>query len=213
MVGGGAIASVILAGCTTGDGVDTSAAGQIAYACGLSEQITTPDSWDTPVGDDADPGAIAAQATISLLGGSGLYKLPDHPELTEAARELARAFQSFDQDAFQEALYEISEGCDDIKLPEEPTFDGEGQVTYACALSRSIDAERVNHDSGSPQLKNHAWHEAYSVAALVGAANGGSLPEAKELAEAARKIVRATDLADRAAIPPALEDFIDSCPT
>lgn len=180
-----ALLALSLAGCSEDSGLDTSPQGQVAYACALSAQIEDATTWQSTVGDEADPSAVAAVAVATLLGGNSLYTPPGHPDLTAAATDLLQAFQAFDVEGLQEATVAIQDGCSSVGVPEDLAVDQAGQITYACALVAAAESEHGEVSSWGRIGEDPAWLEISSGAALVGAMNGGAIPGAEHLDDAA----------------------------
>lgn len=212
-VGASALGIVALVGCapTSGAGADVSVAGQVSYACALSEEAGVPSEGSSAIGDDAAPEAVAAAGAVALLGGVYGYSIEDHPELSTSAASYVRGLATQNIAVLDESLEDVRAGCSDAGI--EPTGDvsPEGQRAYACALADGILSEHGAVDSWGELLDDPAWYQSSAVAALGGALTGTVLTGAEDLSENAAQIQRGTQTRDLELVQTGLDGVVASC--
>lgn len=197
-------------------GPDVSQAGQVEYACALARHVQDEhgdaDSWGEPVGDDADPAMRETASVASLLGGSGGFVLPEHEDLSELGQDLFKGVISIDNDTIEDSLDEIVSACQDDDLSASADVSHSAQIDYACALAAYVVDEHGGSETWDGIGDERAWHEAGSVAALVGALNGQILSDHKELSEAGKGIFQGVSRIKTDELDTSLDDFISACP-
>lgn len=195
---------------------DVSEEGQVEYACALGHHVQDEhgdvDSWGEPIGDDADPAMRETASVASLLGGSGGFVLRDHEDLSELGQDLFKGVITIDNDKINDSLDEIVSACQDDDLSASADVSHSAQIDYACALAAYVVDEHGGSETWDGIGEERAWHEAGSVAALVGAMNGQILSDHKELSQAGKGIFQGVSRIETDELDASLDDFTSACP-
>ncbi len=212
----GAAAVLGLSGCMFfGSEPDVTPEGQAAYACSLAESAIEGSGdvtdWDAPVGENADNAASQALAAGSLVGGSAGYALPDHPELSEAGREIFSAFHRFDLEALADSLEDMVAACDGVDASGSQDVSVDGQAEYGCALADYVVDEHGPSDTWGSLGEEPAFHLVSSVGALFGGLNASALPGSGEQREGASAVIEGLQRFDTEAIDDGLQDVVENC--
>src|SRR5699024_2966896 len=95
---------------------DVSAQGQLAYACALAGHLTDEhgafDNWGS-IGQE--PAWHEAASVGALFGGLNGQVLPEHPELSQAGRELVAGTSRVNAGQLQAGLEDINAHCEDVE--------------------------------------------------------------------------------------------------
>ncbi|HIW47165.1 MAG TPA: hypothetical protein H9884_09750 [Candidatus Yaniella excrementigallinarum] len=207
------VSAVLLASCGSSNssaaGVDTSEAGQLAYACALKEHVEAdhgaPDSWDDFIGDDADPAVRETAAIGALAMGS------DDETFSDPGEILIEGISRADIETLSSGLEHMEQACAGIEGTEQAAVSHEAQLDYACSLADHISAE---HGEAATWLNDDDFtvlSEAMGAAALTGAMNGQTLAGHQELSEAGRDLLTGVSRADADYTDEFLEAFQSAC--
>jgi len=207
------ISTALLASCGGTDsstaGLDVSEAGQLAYACGLTDHVESehgaPDSWDDFIGEDADPAVRETAAIGALAMGS------DDETFNDAGEMLVDGVSRADFEGVSSGLEHMGKDCGSVEDVEKADVSHEAQLDYACSLAEHIGEE---HGEASTWLDDDDFvvvSEAMGAAALTGAMNGQTLADHQELSEAGRDLLSGVTGADADYTDEFLESFQSAC--
>jgi len=94
---------------------DVSSAGQVAYACAVTQDLhsshSTADSWRITPGQNADPALSEASGVAALLGAPTSGTVPGHTELSETAANLYQAINQARLDGLVDSLATLARQC------------------------------------------------------------------------------------------------------
>lgn len=204
---------LVTSACSSDSEPDVSHAGQIEYACALVSHVAEDaeiEAW-TIIGPDTDAGARELATASSLVGASAAFDIPEHEGLSEAGREFYQALTRADPELMEQGLQKMTDECADVSPSSDIDVTEEGQIQYACALADHVTEEHGALETWGGIGADRGWHEAASVGAFFGAANGQVWSEHVDLSDAGGDVLGGFVRMDTAAIESGLQEITGAC--